>query len=82
MRGTNEMGRPPKIWTYNYIDLAKMTGTSVNTVQQAASRGYFDPEKIETVFLWLVRNAKPSLKKRMVEYLMATRKLTEHSHHR
>lgn len=57
------MGRPPLQWTFNYEDLSRLTGKPVSTIQRSKSRpGGFDPDNLESVLLWLARNARPDLK--------------------
>ena len=62
------MPRPPKVWTYTYHDLAKLTDRRINTIQQAASRGKtgrapgFDPDDFRSVVLWIFRNSTDELR--------------------
>lgn len=57
------VGRPPSTWTFNYEDLSKISGKTVNTIQRSRSRpGGFDPDDFISVVAWCVRNAVPELK--------------------
>ena len=58
-----DVGRPPIAWTFNYHDLSKATGKSVNSIQASKRRpGGFDPEDILSVALWIARNAPAETK--------------------
>lgn len=64
-------GRPPIQWTFNYEDLARLSDKSVPTIQRSKNRpGGFDPENLESVLLWLARNARPDLKQKIVQAAM------------
>ncbi len=49
-------------FTYGYLDLAKLTNMATDTVYQHASRGEFDPERIDTVMLWLAKHGSDKLR--------------------
>ena len=66
-------GRPVMQWTFTYQDLCDLTGMSLNTVQTHRKRNNFDPDNLESVLVWLARNAKPELKARMFMYMTTTR---------
>ena len=57
------MNRPLKTWSFNYEDLAKLTGMEMNSIHQAACRGRtkkasgFNPDEFKSVVLWVFRNA-------------------------
>lgn len=61
-------GRNESAWSYNYTDIAKLTGRKMNTVHAAASRGRsgrasgFNPECFESVVRWVFRNATDDFK--------------------
>ena len=65
-------GRNATEWTYNYEDLAKLTGKAPNSVYQAASRASrgvdsgFHPGDFKSVVLWVFRNASRELKMELI----------------
>ena len=70
------MGRPPEAWTYTYKDIEKLVdNANINMIHQAKSRGYFDPTDLKSMIFWIVRHAKPVIKREMLEYIMATHAL-------
>jgi len=60
------MSRPETNWTFNYADLAEITGLSVNAVYQAACRNSFDPSDLHSVILWVFRAAGDDLKEELI----------------
>lgn len=73
------MGRPEVSWSFNYEDLARISGKSVNAVQRQRTReGGFDPENLESVMFWCARNARPELKQELLIYGLSYH-LTERS---
>lgn len=63
-------GRPTKEWSFSYQDLCDLTGLKGNTIQQHVKRGKFDPENLESLFVWLCKHAKPTMRIRMVSQLL------------
>lgn len=61
------MADATKVWTYNYHDIARITGQSVDAVYQHKSRGKFDPDKLETVLIYLAEYAIPTIQDDIVE---------------
>lgn len=67
-----QAGRPPISWSFNYHDLARISGKSLNAVQRQRTReGGFDPENFESVLFWCVRNARPELKQELLIYALS-----------
>lgn len=64
------MSRKPQVFSYTLADLSRMTGLSMNSVYQHKTRGGFDPEQPETVFIWLARHGTPELRRRMIDYAL------------
>lgn len=64
------MPRKPSEWTYSYLDLAKLTGLSQNAIHQAVTRGNLDPGNLESVLVWLSRQANPELKRAMLRHAL------------
>lgn len=63
MNAKKSVGRPPVAWSFNYHDLSRVTGKSVNSIQASKRRpGGFDPEDILSVALWIARNAQAETK--------------------
>lgn len=63
MCAVKAVGRPASSWTFNYHDLAKITGKSVNAIQASKRRpGGFDENDILSVALWIARNAPAETK--------------------
>lgn len=65
-------GRKELVWSYTYLDLAKITSKTANAVQAAASRGKsgrasgFDPADFESVICWVFRNAPEQLRYKLL----------------
>lgn len=67
------MARPIQQFQWTYDDLVKLTGLERKTVWKHHDRGHFDPERIETVGLYLAKYGLPELRVRfMAEVLRQT----------
>ncbi len=62
------IGRPIEVWTYNYEVLARLTDQPADTVRQHRIRHKFDPNKLETVAVYLARFGTAEIRKAIVEY--------------
>lgn len=62
------IGRPIEVWTYNYEVLARLTDQPADTVRQHRIRHKFDPERLETVAVYLARFGTAEIRKAIVEY--------------
>ena len=65
-REVNYSYRTPHLQKY----LAKLTGLSQNAVHRAVARGNLDPGSMESIFIWLSRNAKPEHKRKMLRHAL------------
>lgn len=65
------MPKEHKEWSFNYLDLARITGQDEQTIRQHRSRRRFDPGKLESVVVYLSRYGVPELKTAIVEYALA-----------
>jgi len=62
-------GRPILSWTFTYEDLARVTEKSVNSIQASRRRpGGFNPESLESLVLWIARNAPPDFKVEILKH--------------
>ena len=66
----------PETYTYNYKTLMRLTGKSRKTVYQDRTRGYFNPDELETVVVYLARHGTLDLRHRMFMNMFA-RELSE-----
>jgi hypothetical protein len=66
------VGRPISEWTFNYADLARISGKTLNTIQASKRRpGGFDPDDLLSVFLWLSRNATADIKWQVMQHMVS-----------
>lgn len=56
------MARPVQLFHFTYDDLVRITGLDRKTVWKHHDRGYFDPEKLETVVMYLIRRASKDIR--------------------
>jgi hypothetical protein len=64
------MSKKPLEWTYTYFDLMTLTGLSQNAIHQAVARGNLEPGNLESLIVWLSRQAKPALKRKMLRHAL------------
>lgn len=67
------MARPNNQWTYNYETLAKLTGLARDTVYQHKSRGYFDPDDLKSVILYVLEYGGIELQQEAMELTLRSR---------
>lgn len=60
------MAPRPKFFVWNYEDLIKLTGMSMEALYQARSRGSFDPENLGSVVLFLGRHGTQEFRTQLV----------------
>ena len=62
-------GRPIMSWTFTYEDLARVVDKSVNSIQASRRRaGGFNPDSLESLVLWIARNAPPDFKVEILKH--------------
>ena len=66
-------------FTYNYEDLAKLTGLTANTIYQHKTRGKFDPHDIRSVFQYIAQYAEPTLQDEIIELVIRGARLYRQS---
>jgi hypothetical protein len=64
------MPKMPFEWTFGYADIAKLTGLSNNAIHQAVARGTLEPGSLESLLIWMSRQAKPSVRHKMVRHAL------------
>lgn len=70
MCAKKSVGRPEFAWTFNYHDLARISGKSINSIQASRRRpGGFDPDDLLSVALWIARNAPSDTKMLFLKHL-------------
>jgi hypothetical protein len=57
----------PCSWTYNYTDLMRATGLTKDAIHHHKARGKFDPDRLETVVIYLARHAADHLRQRIID---------------
>jgi len=57
-------------FTFNYDDIARLTGKKRNTVYQAVTRGSFDPTSLRSVFFYVARHSTMANKKKCLEFML------------
>jgi hypothetical protein len=60
----------PFEWTFGYDELVKLTGLSNNAIHQAVTRGNLEPGNLESLLVWMSRQAKPALKRKMLRHAL------------
>jgi hypothetical protein len=55
-----------KKWFFTHGDIARATGLTLNATHQHFTRGYYDPERLETVVLYLAHFAADHLRQKIV----------------
>lgn len=63
------MPRPEKEWIVRYTDLAEASGLEIQSIQKAVSRGLLEPDRVESIAMWLARHGRPDIKMRMLHAL-------------
>ena len=58
-------------FSWEYDDIAALTGKNRNAIYQAASRGAFDPHNFRSILYYLARHAKIDTKKQMLAYMLS-----------
>lgn len=56
----------PTEWTYNYAVLARLTGLTEEAVRQHRHRERFDPDKLESVLVYIAEYGEPELQQEIV----------------
>jgi hypothetical protein len=64
------MGKKPFEWTFGYVDISKLTGLGNNAISQHVARGNLDPGNLESLLVWMSRQAKPALKRKMLRHAL------------
>lgn len=57
----------PTPWNFYYSDLQRCTGLSYDTICQHAARGKFDPQKLESVVLYLAKYGSNHFRQSIVD---------------
>jgi hypothetical protein len=59
-----------KEWSYGYEDLMRATGLSRTAIVKHCTSGYFVPEDIASVAIYLSRYASEEVKRKMIENIV------------
>jgi|GEM_PF-5559577 len=62
------MVRPQQQFTFNYETLMELTGLAQNALVKHRTRGNFDPERLDTVLLFIARHGTPELRMALIEH--------------
>lgn len=62
--------RPTTEWTFGYKEIAKATGRSCNTAMRHRLRGYWAPDDIASLAIYLARYGSEALRRKIVEALI------------
>lgn len=58
---------------FHYSDLERCTGKTNEAIRQNVSRGKLDPNKLESVAVWIARHAHDELRKQILQYALEAR---------
>jgi len=65
------MPRHPDTFTpVTYETLAALTGQTIDVIRQHRMRGKFDPERLETILIYMSRYSLPELRRAMQDYAL------------
>jgi hypothetical protein len=61
------MSRDASEFGYNYREIARLTGQTVNTVQQHRHRGHVNPKSLASVLVYMAQYGCKPLKAKIIE---------------
>ncbi len=71
-KANRRLGEEQAYYFY-YSDLERCTGKTNEAIRQNISRGKLDPNRIESVAVWLARHAHDELRKQILQYALEPR---------